>query len=253
MRFSIIIPSYNQDKFIAQTLENIQALKARAASNNIQIEVLLFDNCSVNNVQMILRKYDHLFDFIEIKKDAGQYDAINKGIRKCTGDYWTWLNTDDLIDVDGFLKIASILKTDPQLDYIFGGIRYINEKSDDLSDHNASNVSLSYLLNTDPSVSQPGSFFKKEFTDQVGILGNYKCCFDYEYVLRALKHNAKIHCCNFIVARFRMHDASKTVSITPVFVKEQLEISKQYGRNLLSRHTLIANLRLLKHSLSTKK
>jgi glycosyltransferase involved in cell wall biosynthesis len=247
MKFSIIIPSFNQDQFIERTFENLKELKERAATDNVIIELLLFDNCSNEKVQNIIKKYNPVFDFIEIKQDKGQYDAINKGIAMATGNYWSWLNTDDLIDIEGFLKLVAILRNDNMIDYIYGGVRYINENEDFVKDIKAYDISLNRLINISPGISQPGSFFKKEFTDKIGILGNYSCCFDYEFILRILKNNGKIKACNFIVSNFRYYKDSKTGSIIPVFVKEQLKISKNYGRNVFSQLTLIAYLRLVKY------
>jgi hypothetical protein len=184
---------------------------------------------------------------VEIKKDNGQYDAINKGIAKVTGDYWTWLNTDDLIDIDNFFKVVTILKNDSTIDYIYGGVRYINENGNFINDANVANFSLKRFINDGQGIAQPGSFFRKEFTDKIGLLKNYNCCFDYEFFLRILKNNGKIKVCNFIVSHFRYYKNSKTGSIMPVFIKEKLEISKNYGRNVFSKHTLIAYLRLFKH------
>ena len=80
MKFSIIIPSFNQPSFIAETFENVKQLKNLAAADNIDIEILLFDSCSNDAVQNIINEYKLIFDFVEVKKDNGQYDAINKGI-----------------------------------------------------------------------------------------------------------------------------------------------------------------------------
>ncbi len=247
MKFSIIIPSYNQDQFIDQTFENIKILKERANVENILIEVLLFDSCSNEKVQRSIKKYEPIFDFFEIKKDNGQYHAINKGMAKVTGDYWTWLNTDDLIDVEGFLKLAAVLKNNPSIEYIYGGIRHIDKHGDFIRDVATKNISLNSLVNINPGIYQPGSFMKRSFTNKIGVLEKYNCCFDYEYILRILKNYGEVYVCNFIVSSFRIHETSKTGSIIPVFVREQLEISKKYGRKILSKHTLIANLRLLKH------
>ena len=247
MKFSIIIPSYNQDQYIEHTFKNIKELKECALEQNIVIEVLLFDSCSNEKVQNSIKKYESTFDYMEVKKDNGQYDAINKGLAKATGDYWSWLNTDDLIDIEGFLKIAAILKTDNTIDYIYGGVRYIDENGNSIKEVTANHFSLKTLVNNNPGIYQPGSFFKTNFTNKIGLLEKYNCCFDYEYVLRILKNKGKIKVCDFMVSNFRIHKASKTGSIIPIFVKEQLVISKKYGRNFFSKHTLIANLRLFKH------
>jgi glycosyltransferase involved in cell wall biosynthesis len=246
MRFSIIVPSYNQDKFIGETLENLRQLKEKAREQNIDIEVLFFDSESNQATQEIIREYKTLFDYIEIKKDKGQYDAINKGIEKATGDYWTWLNTDDLIEIEGFLKLVGILKN-TSVDYIYGSIRLINGEENEIRIAHSTPLDFNRLINHNPGIYQPGSFFRKAFTDKIGLLEKYECCFDYEYILRILKNNAQWHICDFTVANFRLHKHSKTRNITVKFVKEQLIISKLYGRKFFSQLTFIALARLLKH------
>jgi len=118
MKFSVIVPSYNQEEFIEQTLLNLIDLKQKARQRNIDVEVLLFDSESRPEVKKVIEKHREKLDYVEIKKDNGQYDAINKGIERLTGDYWTWLNTDDLLDIDGFFLMVDILKKDPTIDFM---------------------------------------------------------------------------------------------------------------------------------------
>lgn len=253
MKFSIIIPSYNQEKYIGETLENLSVLKQKASLQHIEIEVLLFDSESTNNVPTIINQYKHIIDYIEIKKDLGQYDAINKGIKKVTGDYWTWLNTDDLINIEGFLKLAEVLKQAPNTDYIYGSIDYIDSNSKPIKTYVSYVLNYKTLYSQTPAVFQPGSFFKTSFTNKIGELAPYKCCFDYEYILRFFKNKAQIYCCDFSVAQFRYYNESKTGSIIPVFIKEQLLISKLYGRKWYHFLTIFSYARLLKHKLFPRK
>lgn len=249
MDFSIIIPSFNQEKFIGSTLENVTLLKKLAAKKNISVEILLFDSESNNAVQEQISKYRTELDYVDIRKDKGQYDAINKGLEVCKGTYWTWLNTDDHIDLDGFFKLAEMLKSDSTIDYIYGGIHYMDTNDKVFSFVKAQQLTLTELVNKTPGIYQPGSFFKKSFTDKIGFLKPYRCCFDYEYILRSLSCNAKLVCCEFPVSRFRYYNESKTGSLIPVFIREQLEISSDYGRSFFSFLTLFSYLRLLKHKL----
>lgn len=249
LKFSIIIPSYNQAEFIEETLKNALSLKEVASMNNCAVEILLFDSNSDAPVQKVIEKYKDQLDFVEIEKDKGQYDAINKGILRCTGNYWTWLNTDDLINTEGFKKLIAILKADPSIDYIYGGVNYIDEKGKSIKEYKSYTLNFTTLYSHTPAIFQPGSFFKKPFTDKVGLLKSYRCCFDYEYVLNCFVHKAKIYCCDFVVADFRYYKTSKTGSIIPVFIKEQLEISRKYGRKWWHFLTWFSRLRLLKHKL----
>ena len=253
MKFSIIIPSYNQAQYIERTFKNVSELKSQASLHGFEVEVLLFDSCSEKEVQEIIKKYDQLFDFIDISKDKGQYDAINKGIKKATGDYWTWLNTDDYIDIPGFLKLAKIVSEKEQIDYIFGDIDIINENDERINAAKAYDLSLNSLLNRNPSIFQPGSFFKKRFTDKIGLLTDNNACFDYEYILRLLSQNAVFYRCDFVVSQFRFYKNSKSGSIVPVFIREQLKIGRLYGRKTFSYLTFFLNLRLFKHFLFPRK
>ena len=248
MKFSVIVPSFNQELFIKYTLENLINIKQLAIQNGIAFEILIFDSESNHNVQEIINTYRQNIDYVEIKKDLGQFDAINKGIEKSTGDYWTWLNTDDLLDVDGFFKIVDILKSDNSIDYIYGSIDYIDSDGNFLRSFPVRKIDYITMVTHTPGIFQQGSFFKKSFTDKIGFLKNYNCCFDYEYVLRCLKNNSTTYACDFKVADFRQHSLSKTGSLTTNFIKDQLIISKEYGRKWFHFLTWFSQLRLLKHN-----
>lgn len=249
MKFSIIIPSYNQETYIEETLKNAIAIKNLGGINQIEVELLLFDSCSNNNVQQIIEKYKPKLDVVKIEKDKGQFDAINKGIEQCTGDYWTWLNTDDTLDVDGFFELVKILKNDKNIDYIYGSIDYIDSNGKFMRNFPTRVINFKNLTTKTPGIFQQGSFFKKSFTNGIGLLKNYNCCFDYEYVLRCFKNKANVYACDFKVANFRQHSISKTGSLTTNFIKDQLVISEKYGRKWYHFLTWFSYLRLFKHQL----
>lgn len=247
--YSIIVPSYNQEKFIKETLENLATLKAQAENTNIVIQVIVIDNCSGPSTQKIINDYKKIINNLIIEKDKGQYDAINKGLRLVKGEYWTWLNTDDLIDVTGFFKLTDYLADNPNTDYVYGDVAYIDENS--VFHKNSTSGTLSYtkLLNQDASISQPGSFFKTSFTNKIGELSTFHFAFDYEYILRCLKNNAKVVKLDVNVAYFRYYSTSKSGSQDYRFLKEQLTINKLYGGKASSKLSLLLRLRIIKRKL----
>lgn len=248
MRFSVIIPSYNQAQFIEATLQSLVALKKTAIENGHEIEIILCDNESDANVQTIIKRYQELMDVLKIEKDKGQYDAINKGLHYVTGQYWTWLNSDDLIDCNGFLEIVNYLKNH-QPDYIYGNIETIDAQGNPLGKGSSGYITLKSLTSNDASISQPGSFFKTTFTHKIGILKPYQFAFDYEYVLRILKNNGSVAMVNCVVAQFRYYQQSKSGSQDARFLIEQLEIAKLYGCTFFSKLSLMLRLRILKRQL----
>jgi glycosyltransferase involved in cell wall biosynthesis len=213
------------------------------------VQIIVVDNCSNELVQSILKKNEAIIDELIVEKDRGQYDAINKGLDRVKGDYWTWLNTDDLIDLEGFEKIAMHLTQHPETDYIYGNITYIDEHSKPFKCSSSGKITLEKLTNEDASISQPGSFFRTAFTTRIGKLAPYHFAFDYEYILRCMKNNAMVHHIDAPVALFRYYTTSKSGSQDHRFLKEQLDIAKSYGSNPLSKLRLFLNLRILKRKL----
>ena len=248
MRLSVIIPSYNQIKFIEATMKNIVLIKNLCKENNAELEVIVCDNCSMPEVQAVFETYKHAIDVLKVEPDKGQYDAINKGLNYVTGTYWTWLNTDDLIDPKGFLEILNYLKNNT-VDYIYGDIETIDEQGKSIEIGTSGKITLESLTTQDASISQPGSFFRTEFTKQIGLLSNYRFAFDYEYILRILKNKGLVIKLNSVVAQFRYYQESKSGSQDARFLIEQLEIAKLYGSTSFSKLSLVLRLRILKRKL----
>lgn len=244
--YSIIVPSYNQEKFIKETLENLANLKARSENTNISIQVIVVDNCSNPSTLKIINDYKKIINNLIIEKDDGQYDAINKGMKLVKGEFWTWLNTDDLIDLDGFFKLADYLNENPNTDYIYGDVAYIDENSVFHKNSSSGTLSIEKLLKTNASISQPGSFFRTAFTREIGELSSFNFAFDYEYILRCFKNKAKIVKLDSIVAYFRYYKTSKSGSQDYRFLKEQLKINRLYGGSFFSNLSLMLRLRIFK-------
>ena len=57
MKISIIVPSYNQPDFIEDTFQNLAALKLELYKVDVDLEILLFDSCSVEEVQCFIMIY----------------------------------------------------------------------------------------------------------------------------------------------------------------------------------------------------
>ncbi len=248
MRLSIIIPSYNQIKFIETTMQNVASIKLLCKEQNTELEVIVCDNCSMPAVQAIFEKYKEVIDILKVESDKGQYDAINKGLNYVTGQYWTWLNTDDLLDQNGFLAILEYLKSHT-VDYIYGDIETINEHGKSIAKGTSGNITLKSLTTQDASISQPGSFFRTEFTKKIGNLSKYRFAFDYEYILRILKNKGTVVKLDTIVSQFRYYQESKSGSQDARFLIEQLNIAKLYGASFSSKLILVLRLRILKRKL----
>jgi glycosyltransferase involved in cell wall biosynthesis len=78
----------------AETLrDTIESVMGQSYDN---IEHIIIDGGSSDGTVDILRQYDHVIDYWLSEKDSGIYDAMNKGIAQCSGEYVGMLNSDDM-------------------------------------------------------------------------------------------------------------------------------------------------------------
>jgi len=105
------------------------AMESVLRQTHPDIEYLVMDGASSDNTQSFLKLYAQKFngrmDWVS-EKDAGFYDAINKGIQKATGDIIGILNADDALSGCGILaQVATAFEQDPSLDAVYGDVRFV--------------------------------------------------------------------------------------------------------------------------------
>ncbi len=102
-KISIVIPSFNKDRFIGLTLDSIIGQKY---SN---LEVIIQDGGSTDGTLQIIERYARKYPTIikyESRKDKGQLEAINKGLGKATGQILTFINADDTYEPGALDSVA---------------------------------------------------------------------------------------------------------------------------------------------------
>jgi glycosyltransferase involved in cell wall biosynthesis len=108
-KVSVITVCYNEKDGIRETVESVLAQTARE-----EIEYIVLDGGSSDGTMGILESYRSGIDFIDSGKDLGIYDAMNKGIRKATGEYLLFMNGGDRFYSDTIVEevIAAGLDAD---------------------------------------------------------------------------------------------------------------------------------------------
>lgn len=119
---SIIIPVHNSEKFLTECIESI------IAQNKSIYEILLIENGSTDNSKDICKFYAEKYDFIRTYSIPGRgvSNARNYGIERATGEWITFIDSDDFISSEYMNSIESYLNSNTDL-IAFNYIRYINK------------------------------------------------------------------------------------------------------------------------------
>lgn len=137
MKFSIVTPVYNGEKYIAETIESVLLQKG-----DFEIEYIIADGASTDGTVEIIRPYADRVNAgrypIHCKKvtlewfsqkDRGMYDAIEKGFKRATGDVMAYINADDMYLPDAFATATVILMKYPDIEWLKGINTTSNERS----------------------------------------------------------------------------------------------------------------------------
>lgn len=221
LRFSIITPSYNQGQYIEDTIKSV------LDQNYNNFEHIVIDGGSTDNTIEILKRYSHL-EWIS-EKDKGQSDAINKGIKRATGDIIAWLNSDDYYEKNIFEKIENFFNSVPDAFFLYGDITYIDKNKNFIEKIQGDTISYEKLLNDPDIVRQPSSFWRSEVHKQIGLLDDkLQLVMDYEFFLRVGK-NYKFYYYPENFSYFRSYNEGKTSYLKRKQAKELFRVMKGYS------------------------
>jgi len=240
LRISIITPSYNQAEYIERTIQSILSQEV-----SFPFEMIVMDGGSTDGTLDILKKYEDRLKWFS-GKDAGQSDAVNKGIAMASGEIIGWLNSDDTYLPGALQKVVDQFDANPGSHWLYGNCRMIDENDRETrhwitwyKNYRSRKFRFNRLL-TENFLSQPAVFFKKETFAKVGPLDlDNHYAMDFDLWLGMAKMGPPIVLWDYLAA-FRLHGKSKSIRNYHSLFTDQYRVHKKYdsGRYLLFIHRL---------------
>jgi glycosyltransferase len=183
MKISVITICFNNEKDIRPTLESV------VNQTYSDIEYIIVDGASKDNTLKIVDDYKDKITKIISEPDKGLYDAINKGIRKATGDIVGLIHAgDQLHDQYVIEKIARHFEKN-DIDMCYGHSKIMNE-NDMVVRVNKSPAYKPSLMKWGWMPSHQSFYAKRKLFEQYGCYNlKYKIAADYELLLRFIYFN----------------------------------------------------------------
>lgn len=218
-RITVITPSFNQSAFLEKTICSV------LDQGYPNLKYIIIDGGSTDGSVDVIKRYQDRLAYWESGPDSGQSNAINKGLKRATGDWVCWQNSDDVFYPFSFELVAKAISKNPDLDFIIGDINLIDENGRLIRPMCYVKPTYQSLLVEGMVLTNQAAFWRRSLHHQIDFLNeDMHYGFDYEWFLRLLKftHNS-CHIPAFLGA-LRLHSNTKTSLNQPGFAKEYAAI-----------------------------
>ena len=201
---TIVTPSYNQGRFIRETIESV------LNQDYPNIEYIIIDNASTDNTADVIKPYLSRLTYIS-EPDDGQSHAINKGFALARGSIVAWLNSDDVFLPGAVSNAVAAFIAHPEAAVTYGEGFQIDVDS---------NVKQRFpftqhfdrwkLVHLSDYILQQTVFFRKAALDAVGPLReDLDWVMDWEILIRLAKKYEFVQLPEYL-GSLREHEAAKT-------------------------------------------
>jgi len=207
---SVVIPLYNHEKYIVDTLESVFIQSSSPA------EVIVVDDGSIDKSASIIRDYSRNRSELIFwsQPNQGAHQAINSGIHRATNDYVAILNSDDAYHCQRLEKCVDILQTDPEISVVATEIDFMNDKGKIIKNSWYDQARSNYketgdlglaLMNGNFIMTTSNFVLRRTLFEEAGYFAPLRYAHDLEFLLRLIFLGKKIHIIKEKLLTYRVH------------------------------------------------
>lgn len=232
---SIVTPSFNQGQFIEMTIRSI------LDQGYPNLEYVIIDGGSTDGSTEIIQKHEGQLAYWVSEPDGGQYDAINKGFSKTTGEIMAWLNSDDKYTPWALSVVAEIFTAFPQVEWLTTTCAMrLNQAGVVVKcGHNGGFNPRAFFKGANlPGrnwyssgwIQQESTFWRRSLWDRTGgnINSSLKLAGDFALWTKFFRH-ADLYAVSSPLGCFRMHENQKTANQMQTYLEEAETLLREYG------------------------
>jgi glycosyltransferase involved in cell wall biosynthesis len=201
---SIVTPVLNGARYIREALESVRG------QDYARIEHIVVDGGSVDGTLDILESAPGIVWASD--RDAGMYDAVNRGFRMARGEILAYQNSDDRYVVPG--TVSSVVRhflAHPEVDVVYGDFRYIDAAGEALGEVRVRDFDLRALRRYN-FVPPHSAFVRRRVVVEEGhwLDPTLRLPGDWDWCLRLGLAGKKFSHLDEVLSEFRRHRASTT-------------------------------------------
>lgn len=203
-KISIIMPTYNQGDYIERSIQSV------LSQNYPNLEFIVVDNLSDDQTFTIIEKYKAFISLYIREKDSGQSDALNKGFSIATGEFVTWLNSDDILLPNVLHSFNKKAIKSTNIKWFLGNVIWIDKEDYIIKLRKGPSFNRVLANNFFVHAYGPSTFMHFSLLKDFGNLKNdFHYMMDTELWMRLLKHNVEFERLDFYCWCLRLHENAK--------------------------------------------
>ena len=229
---SIVTPSYNQIEWLRLAIASV------ADQEGVDYEHIIQDGGTDGITEILESEFGNLGKRLRVfvEKDAGMYDAVNRGLGRARGDICAYLNCDEQYLPGALAHVAARFQNDPELDVLVAGSVVVDERGRYICSRPALKPSLRRLkagqmYNLTSSIFFHARLIRQRklfFDPTLRIIG------DLDWLRRVLESDRKVATSDFLTSAFSDLGTNLALSAGAAAEAARMRASKHPWRKLSS-------------------
>jgi glycosyltransferase involved in cell wall biosynthesis len=217
MKFSIITPSFRNSAWLKLCIASV------ADQQGVELEHIVQDSCSDDGTQDWLPNDTRVKAFIE--KDAGMYDAVNRGYRRATGDILAYLNCDEQYLPGALKTVSEFFEANPETEVALAGTIVVDGEGKYICHRHSLTPNARHIWFRFPVLTS-SVFIRRKVISERGIFFDTKWrdLGDIHWVMALMKNKVPMKVCESFTSAFA--DTGENMNLKPNAIREKAETAK---------------------------
>ena len=230
-KITLVTAVYNGEEYLEATLRSV------LNQGYPNLEYFVVDDGSTDGTAEIIAKHAGELSLHVRQENQGLYAALNAGFARSSGEIMGWLNSSDMLQVNGLFTVGSIFRELREVEWVTGRPTKISATGMTIDVQPVPRWSRArFLAGANRYIQQESTFWRRGLWERAGgrLSTEFRAEGDFELWVRFFRH-ARLHSVNALIGGYRLHDGALSASNMARYDRNCDEIAAREVRNLRGR------------------